>query len=515
MIDPAFSRGLVHRRIPARAQRREAAPSMTSDAKEGMQRIGNFIGGRCEDASGGGLLENFDPATGSVYSVLPDSDERDVERAVDAAEAAFEGWQATPAEERSRVMLRLADLMEARLEPLARAECIDAGKPIAAARALDIPRAIRNVRFFATAILHASSESYDNEGTALHYTLRRPLGVVGCISPWNLPLYLLTWKVAPAIAAGNCAVAKPSELTPMTAHLLGELCIEAGLPPGVLDIVHGRGALAGAALVAHPKVRAISFTGGTVTGAGIAREAAPRFKKLSLELGGKNPVLVFADCDYDAMLPATVRAAFSNQGQICLCGSRIFVERPLLERFRGDFAAAARALKPGDPLDPATAQGALISRAHREKVLSYIALAREEGGEILAGGGPAEVPGRCRDGWFVEPTVIAGLPPACRVNQEEVFGPLATIIPFDAEEEAVHHANGTPYGLAASVWTSNLGRAHRVAHRLQSGIIWINCWMLRDLRTPFGGTKSSGVGREGGFEALRFFTEPSSVTVKL
>ena len=392
---------------------------MTANAKDGMQRIGNFIGGRCEDAAGGGLLDNFDPATGSVYSVLPDSDARDVEQAVNAAEAAFEGWQATPAEERSRVMLRLADLMEARLEPLARAECIDAGKPIAAARALDIPRAIRNIRFFATAILHASSESYDNEGTALHYTLRRPLGVVGCISPWNLPLYLLTWKIAPAIAAGNCAVAKPSELTPMTAHMLGELCVEAGLPPGVLNIVHGLGASAGAALVAHPKVRAISFTGGTVTGAGIAREAAPRFKKLSLELGGKNPVLVFADCDYDAMLPATVRAAFSNQGQICLCGSRIFVERPLLERFRDDFAAAARALKPGDPLDPATAQGALISRAHREKVLSYIALAREEGGRSWRAEARRRSPGAAAtDGSSSRPSSRASRPRAASTRRK-------------------------------------------------------------------------------------------------
>ena len=480
-----------------------------------MERVLNFIGGARVGAAGGGWLDNHEPATGKVYSALPDSGARDVEQAVQAAEAAFGAWAGTPAEERCRILMRLADLMESRLEELARAESIDTGKPISLALSLDIPRAVRNVRFFASAAVHASSEAYESEGAAFHYTLRRPVGVVGCISPWNLPLYLLTWKIAPAMAAGNCVVAKPSELTPMTAHMLSGLCGEAGLPPGVLNIVHGLGAKAGAAIVEHRCVRAVSFTGGTVTGAEIARVAAPRFKKLSLELGGKNPAIVFADCDYDAMLPEVVRSAYANQGEICLCGSRILVERALVERFRADFAAAAREMPPGDPLDPATRQGAVISRAHREKILSYIELARSEGGSILAGGREARVEGRCRGGWFVEPTFIEGLAPHCRVNQEEIFGPVATLVPFESEDEAVGYANGTPYGLAASVWTSNLGRAHRVARRLDSGVIWINCWMLRDLRTPFGGMKQSGVGREGGQEALRFFTEPASVTVKL
>ena len=392
---------------------------------------------------------------------------------------------------------------------------LDSGKPIALARSVDIPRAVANLRFFATAILHWRSEAHVTDHVALNYTLRRPHGVAGLISPWNLPLYLLTWKVAPALATGNTAVAKPSELTPLTAHLLAGCCRDADLPPGVLNIVHGCGPEAGAALVAHDDVQCLSFTGGTATGAEIARSAAPRFKKLALEMGGKNPNLVFADADLDEAVATSLRAAFSNQGQICLCGSRILVEQPLYEQFVERFVAGARALRCGDPSDEATQHGALVSAAHRDKVAGYIALAREEGGRLLCGGGrPAGLPERCRDGFFLEPTVVAGLGPDCRVNQEEVFGPLVTIQPFRDEREAIAAANGTRYGLAATIWTRDLARAHRLAEQVQSGILWINCWMLRDLRVPFGGMKSSGVGREGGEEALRFFTESKNVCIR-
>jgi aminomuconate-semialdehyde/2-hydroxymuconate-6-semialdehyde dehydrogenase len=352
-------------------------------------------------------------------------------------------------------------------------------------------------------------------GQAINYTLRQPLGVVGCISPWNLPLYLFTWKIAPALAAGCSVVAKPSEITPMTAFLLSELCIEAGLPAGVLNIVHGHGAKAGAAIVAHKDVKAISFTGGTKTGQDIARTAAPMFKKLSLELGGKNPNIIFADCNYEEMLKTTVLSSFSNQGQICLCGSRIFVEKPLYERFKTDFIERVSALKIGDPLMLETNVGAVVSKPHLEKILSYIDLAGKENGKILCGGKAVKIEGRCANGWFVEPTVIEGLCFDCRTNQEEIFGPVVTIMPFDTEEEVLNYANSVEYGLSATVWTENLSRAHRIAERLESGIIWVNSWLLRDLRTPFGGMKQSGVGREGGFEALRFFTEEKNVCIKI
>jgi aminomuconate-semialdehyde/2-hydroxymuconate-6-semialdehyde dehydrogenase len=403
--------------------------------------------------------------------------------------------------------------MERDFEELAQAESVDAGKPIALARRLDIPRAIANVRFFATAILHERSELYERAGVALDYVLRRPRGVAGLISPWNLPLYLFTWKVAPALAAGCTAVAKPSELTPLTAHLFGRLSIEAGLPPGVLNIVHGLGSKVGEAMTAHPGIGTISFTGGTATGRRVAANAAPRFAKLSLELGGKNPTLVFADADLGLAVPGAVRAAFENSGQICLCGPRILVEEAVADTFTERFVAATRALRVGDPTDEATQLGALVSAGHEDKVRSYVQLAREEGGTILTGGGRPELPERCRDGYFLAPTVVAGLPPRCRVNQEEIFGPFVTIGTFASEEEAVALANGTPYGLASSVWTSDLRRAHRVAAGVDTGIVWVNTWLSRDLRVPFGGMKQSGVGREGGEEALRFFTEARTVTV--
>ncbi|MBC6991621.1 aldehyde dehydrogenase [Hymenobacter sp. BT491] len=480
-----------------------------------MLQIENFINGQFVPPASGSYFDNIEPATGQVYGRIPDSDATDVQQAVAAAEAAFPAWRALAAEKRGRLLVRIAELLERDLERLARIESIDNGKPLAAARTLDIPRAASNFAFFGTAAQHFASESHFQEGLALNYTVRHPLGVVGCISPWNLPLYLFTWKIAPALAAGNCVVAKPSEITPATAYYLGELCQEAGLPPGVLNIVHGTGPRAGQAIVEHPAIKAISFTGGTRTGEHIARTAAPMFKKLSLELGGKNPNLIFADCDLAAAVRTSIQSSFSNQGQICLCGSRIFVERAIYEPFKAEFLAQTKALTIGDPLEESTRQGALVSEAHLHKVLSYIELAQTEGGTLLAGGHQVRLAGRCADGYFLEPTVFEGLAPDCRTNREEIFGPVVTLTPFDTEAEAIAWANGTDYGLSATVWTRDLDRAHRVAHQLHSGIVWVNTWLLRDLRTPFGGMKNSGVGREGGLEALRFFTEPQNVCIRL
>ncbi len=483
-----------------------------------MHTLANFIDGRFVEPKGGTYLDDIDPATGARCARVPDSDERDVDNAVAAARRAFAGWSATPAAERSRMLLALAELIERDLDELARQECVDTGKPLLVAQSVDIPRAVANFRFFATAILHTQTEAHQTDTTALNITLRAPRGVAGLISPWNLPLYLLSWKVAPAIATGNTAVCKPSELTPLTAHRLAELCLEAGLPPGVLNIVHGRGEKAGAAIVSHSDVPAISFTGGTDTGATIARTAAPMFKRLSLECGGKNPTIIFADADLDEALPTSVLAAFSNQGEICLAGSRLFVERPIHDRFVEGFVQRTGMLNVGDPLQKDTDLGALISAEHLAKVESYLALAQAEGGTIRCGGGrpPPEVVGqRCRRGSFLEPTVVTGLDADCRTNREEIFGPVVSIIPFDDQQEVIEQANASCYGLSASLWTTRLDRAHQVAERLESGTVWVNCWMLRDLRVPFGGMKASGVGREGGQEALRFFTEPKNVCIKL
>ena len=480
-----------------------------------MQKIDNYINGEITPPLSGEYLDNFDPSTGSIYSAIADSDERDVQSAVEAANAAFPAWSKTSTELRHDIIMRLVALIERDLEPLAIAESIDQGKPLSLARTVDIPRAVSNFKFYATAAMHTTNEAYDNPAqAAINYTLRQPLGVVGCISPWNLPLYLFSWKVAPAIAAGCTVVAKPSEVTPMTAFLLSKLCIEAGLPAGVLNIVHGLGQKVGSAMSSHKGIKAISFTGGTKTGEEIARVAAPMFKKLSLELGGKNPNIIFADCNYEEMMSTTIRSSFSNQGEICLCGSRIFVERPLFENFRRDFIERVNALQVGDPLLAATNVGAIVSKPHFEKIMSYIDLAKQEGGSILTGGKQIILDGRCVDGWFIEPTVIEGLPFDCRTNQEEIFGPVVTIMPFDTEDEVISYANSVRYGLSASVWTENLSRAHRVAAEIESGFVWINTWMLRDLRTLFGGVKDSGMGREGGFEALRFFTEEKNVCVK-
>jgi aminomuconate-semialdehyde/2-hydroxymuconate-6-semialdehyde dehydrogenase len=459
-------------------------------------------------------LDNFNPATGSVYAQIPDSDDQDVQKAYESAAQAFPKWRLSSLEERFKLLNAIAEQIDLHNEALAKAESIDQGKPFWLAKN-EMTRAAQNFRFFATAAMQFASESHSMEGLAINYTLRQPIGVVGCISPWNLPLYLFTWKIAPALAAGNCVVAKPSEITPMTAFLLAEICQKVGLPKGVLNIVHGLGPKVGNALVAHPNIKAISFTGGTATGKHIASVAAPMFKKLSLELGGKNPNIIFADCDFDKALATTVQTSFLNQGEICLCGSRILVERPIYEKFKTALLAEVAKLKVGDPLQADTKVGAIASKAHFDKVLSYVALAQSEGGKIIQGGGPVQLEGDQANGWYIAPTIIEGLAYNCRCNTEEIFGPVVSIMPFDTDQEALDMANCTEYGLACSIWTQNLTRAHNVAAAIQSGIVWINCWLLRDLRTPFGGVKNSGVGREGGWEAMRFFTEPKNVCVKL
>lgn len=477
--------------------------------------IANYIGGNLQAPINGNYMDNINPATGEVYSQTPDSDIADVEAAVEAAKAAFPKWSTTSLEDRFKIMNRIAELIDQNLDALALAETNDNGKPLWLSKRVDIPRASSNFRFFATGIMHFSTESHNMEDKAINYTLRQPIGVVGCISPWNLPLYLFTWKIAPALAAGNCVVSKPSEVTPMSAYLLSIICKEAGLPDGVLNILHGGGPKCGSAIVAHPQIKAISFTGSTRAGKDIAAVAAPMFKKISLELGGKNPNIIFADCNWDKMMATSVQSSFSNQGQICLCGSRILVEESIYEKFKEEFIARVKKLTIGDPLLDSSRQGAIVSKLHYDKVLSCIELAKQEGGKILLGGNAVKGEGRCENGMFIEPTIIEGLSANCRTNMEEIFGPVVTLQSFKTEEEALGLANTSDYGLAATIWTQDVSRANRVAGNVHSGIIWVNCWLLRDLRTPFGGFKSSGVGREGGWDALRFFTEPKNVCIEL
>ncbi len=478
-----------------------------------MQHIANYINGQLVPAISGLFIENIEPATGLCYSQLPDSDAADVELAIEAAQSAFDAWSSITIDERSTILGKIADLIQDNLEQLALTESIDTGKPLVVARQVDIPRAATNFRFYSSAIQHFFSESHSMGSQAINYTLREPIGVVGCISPWNFPLHLFSWKIAPALASGNTVVAKPSELAPMTAFLLAKICIEAGLPAGVLNIVHGLGCKAGQSLVEHPQIQAVSFTGGSQTGAKIAKTAGSLLKKVSLELGGKNPNIIFADCNFEQALSTSIRASFYNQGEVCLSGSRIFIEKPLFNKFKHEFVARIQSLKVSDPLEEACKQGALISKNHLQKVISCIELAKHEGGKILTGGKTVTVTGRCENGFFIEPTVIEGLSPYCRSNQEEIFGPVVTLTPFETEAEVLEYANSTAYGLSASIWSENVRRCHRLASRIQSGVIWVNCWMIRDLRTPFGGMKQSGLGREGGFEALRFFTEAKNVCV--
>ena len=475
--------------------------------------IKNYINGELRDAQSNKIIDVMNPSIGKVYGTLPDSDSQDVMLAIEAAKEALPAWKILSFEQRFDLLLKLANGIEARMNEFVEAESMDNGKPQWLAAQSDIPRAISNLKFFASAQMNFPSESHHTPNQGLNYTLRQPIGVVGCISPWNLPLYLFTWKIAPALAAGNTVVAKPSEITPYTAYLLSTVCIEIGFPKGVLNIVHGLGAKVGQAIVEDKRVKAIAFTGGTVTGRAINIECAKQFKKVSLELGGKNPNIIFDDCDFEDMMATTVRSSFTNQGQICLCGSRIFIQKTIYTQFKEEFITRINQLTIGDPKTNVNI-GAVVSEDHMHKILGYIELAKEEGGTILTGGKRYIPEGECRDGFFIEPTVIEGLGHLCRLNQEEIFGPVVTLIPFDTEEDAIDMANSTPYGLACTIWTENVKKAHRVAQSIDSGIVWVNTWMVRDLRTPFGGMKDSGIGREGGFEAMRFFTETKNVFIK-
>ena len=479
-----------------------------------MKKIANYINGRLIEPKSKNYINNYNPATGEIYSLIPDSNDDDVNSAIESAKSAFPYWSKLKNSERSQWLEKISNEIHNQLDELAVAESIDNGKPLKLAKAVDIPRARDNFKFYASAIQHFASESHHTTEGMINFTLRKPVGVAGCISPWNLPLYLFTWKIAPALAAGNTVVAKPSEITPMTAYLLSEICHKIGLPAGVLNIVHGLGSSTGNSIISSDDIDLVSFTGGTSTGAHIAKIVAPKFKKMSLELGGKNPNIIFDDCDFDEAIRTSLNSSFANQGQICLCGSRILVQRGIYEKFKNEFVAQTNKMIVGNPMNDQSRLGAIVSKPHYEKILSYIELAKEEGGSILSGGASVKLAGNLSEGWYIRPTIIEGLDQQCRTNQEEIFGPVVTIQPFDTEEEAIELANSSNYGLAATIWTSDLSKAHRCSENIKSGIIWVNCWLQRDLRTPFGGMKNSGVGREGGWEALRFFTEPKNVCIK-
>ena len=476
-----------------------------------MELVQNFVNGQHVPSDSSEFIDIYEPATGEIYGQLKDSNANDIDHAVISAKMAFPVWSDLNVSERAVHLNNIAKGIEKRLDEFAEFESRDTGKPISLSRSLDIPRSVLNFKFFAEHGENFEFNSHLNSGASQNHIKRTPLGVVACISPWNLPLYLFTWKIAPALIAGNTVIAKPSELAPYTAYILGDVCKEAGLPPGVLNIVNGRGNTCGDLLVKHEEIKAISFTGGTATGKLIFENASNTFKKLSLEMGGKNPAIIFDDCDYESMLDNIIRSSFSNQGQICLCSSRLLIQQTIYEKFKKDLAIKVSELLIGDPSKIETQFGSISSEDHLQKVVSYIELAKKEGGKIIAGGKTVELEGRCSNGWFIEPTLVEDLGPSSRVNQEEIFGPVVTLQPFDSEADAIDLANNTDYGLSATVWTNDIEKGEKVAKRIDAGVIWINCWLLRDLRTPFGGMKNSGLGREGGDDALKFFTEQKNI----
>ena len=478
-----------------------------------MELVQNYISGEYVAPRSTSRLDLYDPAVGEVYGQLIDSNSEDVQDAVRSAKDAFPLWSGLSSNERANYLLAIAEEIDSQSDNFSEFESRDTGKPITLARSLDIPRSISNFKFFAEYVQDFKFKWELKNDISINYVTRSPLGVVCCISPWNLPLYLFTWKIAPALVSGNTVVAKPSEVTPYTAHLLGDICSRVGLPPGVLNIIHGKGSTAGKILVKNTDIKAISFTGGTSTGKQIFKNASDSFKKLSLEMGGKNPAIIFEDCNYELMLETVVRSSFSNQGQICLCSSRILVESSIYEKFKVDFCSKVSELIIGDPMHLDTQFGAISSEQHFLKIKDYMDLANKEGANILTGGSVEELSGRCAKGWYFRPTVLEGLDHSSRLNQEEIFGPIVTLQSFSSEHEAIHMANDTDYGLSATIWTGDLDKGKRISEDIDSGIIWINSWLLRDLRTPFGGMKNSGLGREGGDDALKFFTEQKNICI--
>ncbi len=476
-----------------------------------IEVLNNYINGQLKISETKEYIDVFEPATGNVYARVPNSDKSEIDEAFLSAKKAFPKWSNSSIEQRSIYLLKIAEIIQKNILELASYESRDTGKPINLALKMDIPRAIENLTFFSQYALEYKKDFQLKSKISKNDIISFPLGVVGCITPWNLPLYLFTWKIAPALIMGNTVVAKPSEITPYTAYKFGEICKEVDLPPGVLNIINGDGDKVGNRIAAHPEIKAISFTGGTATGKKIIKESSKNFKKLALEMGGKNPSIVFEDCDYNDMLDTVIKSSFTNQGQICLCSSRILIEKSIYEKFKFDFCKKVSELVLGDPIDPKTEFGAITSRAQYEKILAYIKLSKEQNGSILIGGKARKLKKRCEGGWFIEPTVIDGLDPENKLYKEEIFGPLVTIQRFSSAEEAVNLANSTKYGLSATIWSNDLEKANKIAKQIQSGVIWINCWMIRDLRTPFGGIKDSGFGKEGGFDALRFFTEQKNI----